>query len=34
MHNQRAMVLKGLLFVRGNKRISVMNVPWYLSDED
>jgi len=33
MHNQRAMVLKGLLFVRGNKRISMMNVPWYLSDE-
>jgi hypothetical protein len=33
MHNQRAVVLKGLLFVKGNKRISVMNVPWYLGDK-
>ncbi len=34
MHNQRAVVLKGLLFVKGNKRISVMNVPWYLGDTE
>lgn len=30
LHNQRAAVLKALLFVRGNQRINVINVPWYL----
>ena len=30
LHNQRASVLKGLLLVRGSKRIVVINVPWYL----
>jgi amino acid transporter len=30
LHNQRAAVLKALLFVKGNQRISVINVPWYL----
>jgi amino acid transporter len=30
LHNKRAAVLKGLLLVRGNQRIVVINVPWYL----
>jgi len=31
LHNQRGAVLKALLFVKGNQRISVINVPWYLT---
>jgi hypothetical protein len=31
LHNQRAAILKALLFVRGNQRISVVNIPWYLT---
>jgi amino acid transporter len=31
LHNQRAAVLKALLFVKANQRISVINVPWYLT---
>jgi hypothetical protein len=31
LHNQHAAVLKALLLVRGNQRISVVNVPWYLN---
>jgi hypothetical protein len=30
LHNQRAAVLKALLFVRGNQRLNVVNIPWYL----
>ena len=30
LHNQRAAILKALLFVKGNQRINVINVPWYL----
>ena len=30
LHNQRAQVLKLLLPVRGNQRIMVINIPWYL----
>jgi amino acid transporter len=30
LHNQRAQLLKLLLLVRGNKRIMVINIPWYL----
>ena len=30
LHNKRAAVLKALLWVRGNARIVVINVPWYL----
>jgi amino acid transporter len=29
-HNQRAEVLKLLLLMRGNQRIMVINIPWYL----
>ena len=31
LHNQHAAVLKALLFVRGNQRINVLNIPWYLN---
>jgi amino acid transporter len=31
LHNKRASVLKALLLLRGNQRIIVINVPWYLS---
>jgi amino acid transporter len=30
LHNQRANVLKLLLLVKGNQRILVINIPWYL----
>jgi amino acid transporter len=30
LHNQRAQLLKLLLLVRGNQRIVVVNIPWYL----
>jgi amino acid transporter len=30
LHNKRAAVLKALLWVKGNSRIVVINVPWYL----
>jgi len=30
LHNQRSQVLKLLLLVRGNQRIMVINIPWYL----
>lgn len=30
MHNQRAQVLKLMLLLRGNQRITVINIPWYL----
>jgi hypothetical protein len=30
LHNQRAQLLKLLLLVRGNQRILVINIPWYL----
>jgi hypothetical protein len=30
LHNQRAALLKALLYFSGNKQIIVMNIPWYL----
>jgi amino acid transporter len=30
LHNQRAQMLKVLLLLRGNQRIIVINIPWYL----
>jgi amino acid transporter len=30
LHNQRSTILKLILYVRGNQRIIVINVPWYL----
>lgn len=32
LHNQRAEGLKALLLVKGNKRIFMMNIPWYLKN--
>ncbi len=32
LHNQRATTLKALLLFRGNRRIVVVNVPWYLAN--
>jgi len=34
MHNQTAAVLKAALLFRGNQRIVVINVPWYLNDQE
>jgi len=31
LHNQRAAWLKALLLLKGNQRIIIINVPWYLS---
>jgi hypothetical protein len=30
LHNQRAQLVKVLLLLRGNQRIIVINIPWYL----
>jgi amino acid transporter len=30
LHNKRASILKTLLLLRGNRRIVIINVPWYL----
>ncbi len=30
LHNQRVSALKALLYLKGNHRIAVINVPWYL----
>ena len=30
LHNQRGAILKALLFLKGNQRISVIDVPWYI----
>ncbi len=30
LHNQRAAVLKALLYLRGSERVAVVNVPWYI----
>ena len=32
LHNQRAATLKAALLLRGGHRVTVINVPWYLSD--
>ena len=31
LHNHRSTVLKALLLLQGNRRILIINVPWYLS---
>jgi amino acid transporter len=33
LHNQRAEWMKAQLLLRGNRRIIVINVPWYLDDQ-
>jgi len=32
LHNQRASLLKAMLLVKGNERVVVVNVPWYLQN--
>jgi hypothetical protein len=32
LHNQRAQWLKALLLLKGNQRINVISVPWYLNE--
>ena len=32
MHNRRADLLKVILLMRGNRRIVVINIPWYLEN--
>ncbi|WP_263410622.1 APC family permease [Terriglobus tenax] len=34
LHNQRSAILKALLFLRGTKRMMVINVPWYVEKSD
>jgi len=33
LHNRRADLLKFILLVRGNRRIVVINIPWYLEED-
>jgi amino acid transporter len=33
LHNRRADLLKVILLMRGNRRIVVINIPWYLEDD-
>jgi hypothetical protein len=30
LHNQRTTALKAALLLRGDQRVAVINVPWYL----
>lgn len=32
LHNQRAQGLKAILLLKGNRRITTMNIPWYLEE--
>jgi hypothetical protein len=32
LHNQRGEILTALLLLKGNQRIVIVNVPWYLSN--
>jgi hypothetical protein len=32
LHNHRSAVLKALLLFQGEERITVINIPWYLTD--
>ena len=34
LHNRRADLLKVILLMRGNRRIVVINIPWYLERDD
>ena len=34
LHNRRANLLKVLLLLRGNQRVIVINIPWYLDTKD
>jgi hypothetical protein len=32
LHNRRSDLLKMILLMRGNRRIVVINIPWYLEN--
>ena len=32
LHNRRADLLKVMLLLRGNRRIIVINIPWYMDE--
>jgi hypothetical protein len=32
LHNHRSAALKALLLFQGGRRITVINIPWYLTD--
>ena len=32
LHNHRSTALKALLLFQGDKRITVINIPWYLTE--
>ncbi len=32
LHNNRPQVLKAMLLFRGNQRVTVINIPWYLKE--
>jgi hypothetical protein len=32
LHNHRAAALKALLLFQGDKRLTVINIPWYLTE--
>jgi len=34
LHNRRSDLLKVILLVRGNQRIIVVNIPWYLEQKE
>ena len=34
LHNRRSDLLKVMLLMRGNRRIVVINIPWYLENTD
>jgi amino acid transporter len=34
LHNHRSAALKALLLFQGDRRIMVINIPWYLTDQD
>src|ERR1019366_9319583 len=34
LHNHRSAALKALLLFQGDRRITVINIPWYLTDQD
>ncbi len=34
LHNQRSAVIKAMLYLRGTKRVMVINVPWYIEKKD
>jgi hypothetical protein len=31
LHNQRGKLLAALLLIKGDRRIAIINVPWYLT---